>query len=80
MPRELVRDGLLFALAQRYKEDPSHFLHLSKQSMGSALTLEIVAELKNAGHIEEDMRGTIRFTRRGYTSFKDDPLPYAFRN
>ena len=56
MPRELVRDGLLFALAQRYKEDPSHFLHLSKQSMGSALTLEIVAELKNAGHIEEDLR------------------------
>ena len=29
MPRELVRDGLLFALAQRYKEDSSHFLRLS---------------------------------------------------
>jgi hypothetical protein len=54
MSRELVRDGLLFALAQRYKEDPSHFLYLSKQSMGSSLTLEIVAELRNAGHIEEE--------------------------
>ena len=50
------RDGLLFTLAQRYREDPSHFLHLSKQSMGSALTREIVAELRNAGHIEEDVR------------------------
>ena len=79
MPRELVRDGLLFALAQRYKEDPGALLALIKAKYGSALTCEIVAELRNAGHIEEDVRGTIRFTRRGYRSFKDEPLPYAFQ-
>ena len=42
MPRELIRDGLLFALAQRYKEDPSHFLRLSKQSMDIAISEQAV--------------------------------------
>ena len=41
----LVRDGLLFALAQRYREDPSHFLSLSKQTINSVLTREILAQL-----------------------------------
>jgi hypothetical protein len=81
MQRELVRDGLLFALAQGYREDPSHFLKLSKQTIDSALTSEILTQLRNEGHIEEEeMRGTIRFTLRGYRAFQNDPLPYSFRN
>jgi predicted transcriptional regulator len=80
MQRELVRDGLLFALARRYQEDPSHFLTLSKQSINSALTREIVAELRTEGHIEEEVRGTIRLTSRGYRVFQNDPLPYSFRD
>jgi hypothetical protein len=80
MQRELVRDGLLFALAECYREDPSHFLNLSKEALDSALTRVIVAELCNEGHIEEEVRGTIRFTARGYRAFQNDPLPYTFRN
>jgi len=80
MQRELVRDGLLFALAQSYQEDPSHFLSLSKQTINSVLTREIVAELRNEGHIEEEVRGTIRLTSRGYRAFQNAPLPYSFRN
>jgi predicted transcriptional regulator len=80
MERELVRDGLLFALAQCYREDPSHFLRLSTQTINSVLTREIVAELRNEGHIEEEVRGTLRLTPRGYRAFRNDPLPYSFRN
>ncbi len=68
MQRDLVRDGLRFKLAQRYREDPAHFLSLSKQSVDSPLAREIVAELRNEGHVEEEVRGTIRFTPRGYDS------------
>jgi hypothetical protein len=52
MKRDLVRDGLRFKLAQRYREDPTHFLSLSKQSVDSSLAREIVAEL--------GMKGTLR--------------------
>ena len=80
MKRDLVRDGLRFKLAQRYREDPTHFLSLLKQSVDSALAREIVAELRNEGHVEEEVRGTIRLTPRGYRAFQNDPPPYSYRN
>jgi|GEM_PF-1139740 len=79
MKRDPVRDGLRFKLAQRYREDPRHFLSLSKQTVDSALAREIVAELRNEGHVEEDVRGTIRLTPRGYRAFQNDPPPYSYR-
>jgi hypothetical protein len=80
MHRDLVRDGLRFKLAQRYREDPRRFLSLSKQTVDSALAREIVAELRNQGHVEEEVRGTIRLTPRGYRAFQDDPPPYSYGN
>ena len=80
MKRDLVRDGLRFKLAPRYREDPTHFLSLSKQSVDSALAREIVAELRNEGHVEEEVRGTIRLTPRGYRAFQNDPSPYSYRS
>jgi hypothetical protein len=80
MQRELIRDGLLAALAQRYQEDPSQFLTLSKQTVDSALAREVVAELRNEGYVEEEVRGVIRLTPRGYRAYKNDPLPYSYRN
>ena len=41
---------------------------------------EILAELRNAGHVEEDARGTIRLTPRGYRAFQNDPPPYSYEN
>lgn len=78
MQRDLVRDGLRFKLAQRYEENPAHFLSLSKQAVDSALAREIVAELRNEGHVEEDVRGTIRLTRRGYRAFQNETPPYSY--
>jgi predicted transcriptional regulator len=80
MQRHLVRDGLRFKLAQRYQENPRHFLSLSKQAVDSALAREIVAELRNEGHVEEEVRGTIRLTPRGYRAFQNGPPPYSYRN
>ncbi len=45
----------------------------------SALAREIVAELRNEGHVEVDVRGTIRLTPRGYRAFQNDPPPYSYR-
>jgi hypothetical protein len=80
MERDLVRDGLRFKLAQRYQENPSRFLSLSKQGVDSALGRQIVAELRNEGHVEEEMRGMIRLTPRGYRAFQNDPPPYSYRS
>jgi len=80
MPRDLVRDGLRFKLAQRYQENPTHFLSLSKQAIDSPMAREILAELRNAGHVEEDVRGTIRLTPRGYRAFQNDPPLYSYEN
>ena len=80
MKRDLVRDGLRFTLAQQYRKDPMHFLSLSKQSVDSAQAREMVAELRNEGHMEEEVRGTIRLTPRGYRAFQNDPPPYAYRS
>ena len=77
---ELIRDGLLLALSQRYRDDPSQFLILSRQSLDSALMRGVVADLRNEGQIEEQMRGVIRLTPRGYRKFRNDPLPYSLKN
>ena len=80
MQRDLFRDGLRFNLAQQYREDPRRFVSLSKEATDSAFARETVADLRNEGHVEEDVRGTIRLTRRGYRAFQEDPSPYSYGN
>ncbi len=41
---------------------------------------EVVAELRNEGYVEEQVRGVIRLTPRGYRAYKNQSLPYAYRN
>jgi hypothetical protein len=80
MQRELIREGLLFTLAAAYEEDPAQFVSLSKQTMDSSLAREVVAELRNDGHVEEQVRGVIRLTRSGYDLHKNKPLPYTYKS
>jgi hypothetical protein len=77
MQRNLVRDGLRFKLAQRYEENPRSFLSLSKQTVDSAFAREMVAELRNEGHVEEDVRGMIRLTPPAVTC-QNDPRPCSY--
>jgi hypothetical protein len=78
MHRELIRDVLLVKLANSYEIDPSRFVTLSKQTMDSSFAREVVAELRNLGYLEEQVRGIVRLTRRGYEVYGNDPLPYAY--
>jgi len=80
MHRDLFLDGLRFKLAEQYRENPTGFLSLSKEAIDYVLGREMVAELRNEGHVEEEVRGTIRLTPRGYRAFQNDPPPYSYRN
>ena len=80
MHRELTREGLLVTLAGRYEEDPAQFVTLSKQTVDSSRSREAVAELRNEGYVEEQVRGVIRLTPRGYRAYRNEPLPHAYKN
>ena len=69
MQRELIREGLLFTLAASYEEDPHEFVTLSRQTVDSSLAREVVAELRNEGYVEEQVRGVIRLTLRGSSRY-----------
>jgi predicted transcriptional regulator len=70
MQSELIREGLLVTLAKTYEEDPSEFVTLPKQTVDSSIAREAVAELRNEGYVEEQIRGVIRLTHRGYQVYK----------
>jgi len=70
-----IQDGLLVTLVFRYEEDPHQFLTLSRQTLDSSSTRMAVAELRNEGLVEEDLRGVIRLTARGYKKYKNQDGP-----
>lgn len=63
-------DGLIFDLAERYEENPGQFVHLPQPTLDSAVARQMVAELRNEGYVEEEVRGVVRLTPRGYQLFK----------
>jgi Mn-dependent DtxR family transcriptional regulator len=71
-----VQDGLLVTLVLCYEEDPHQFVTLSRQTLDSSSARVAVAELRNEGFLEEQVRGVIRLTARGYKKYKTT-LPYA---
>jgi predicted transcriptional regulator len=70
-----IRDGLLAALTECYEADTAHFVSLSKQVVDSSSAREVIADLRNEGYVEEQERGVIRFTRRGYESLRERANP-----
>ncbi len=70
MPADAVRKGLLLALAEHYERDPREFWQISSNDLASAFIREMVAELRNEGYLEEEVRGVIRFTSRGYRAYR----------
>ena len=63
-------DELIDRLAERYEEDPSEFVHLSEGTVASSMARLTVSELRNEGLVEEEVRGVIRLTARGYKEYK----------
>jgi Mn-dependent DtxR family transcriptional regulator len=78
MPVQDIRDGLLVALVLRYEQDRDQFVTLSKHSVDSSSTRLAIAELRNDGLLEEQVRGVIRLTAPGYKKYKKAALPYAY--
>ena len=66
-----IRDGLLATLTECYEADTAHFVNLPKQILDSSSAREVIADLRNEGYVEEQERGVIRFTRRGYESLRE---------
>ena len=71
-----IQDGLLVTLVLGYEEDPHQFVTLSRQTLDSSSARVAVAELRNEGLLEEQVRGVIRLTIRGYKKY-GTTLPYA---
>lgn len=70
MPNRAIPENLLFTLAEHYEKDPGEFCRVSKDDLASSLVRQTMAELRNEGYLEEEVRGVIRFTRRGYQAYR----------
>jgi hypothetical protein len=63
-------EGLIVDLAERYEENPGQFVQLPQPTIDSAAARQMVAELRNEGYVEEEIRGVVRLTPRGYQLYK----------
>jgi Mn-dependent DtxR family transcriptional regulator len=79
MSCQSIEDGFLVTLVLRYEEDPHQFVTLSRQTLDSSSARVAIAELRNEGLLEEQVRGVIRLTTRGYKKYKTTPA-YARAN
>jgi len=61
-----IQSELLAMLAQNYEQSPCDFVTLPKQTVDSSDARVALAELRNEGYIEEQQRGIVRLTVRGY--------------
>jgi hypothetical protein len=77
MPKRNKWDGLLSVLVLRYEQDHDQFVILSKNTVDSSSARFAIAELRNDGLLEEQVRGVVRLTAPGYEKYKDTPFPYA---
>ena len=72
---ESIQNELLVTLGHFYEQDPHHFMRLPKQTVDSGVARVALAELRNAGYVEEQVRGEVRLTPMGYKVYKNKPLP-----
>jgi hypothetical protein len=70
MYQEMVQNELLVTLAHCYEEDPDQFVTLPKLILDDSLARLAMAELRNDGYLEEQMRGVVRLTPLGYEKFR----------
>lgn len=70
MLQAIVGSDFLGTLAHSYEEDPRQFVSLPKLVLDSSTARMAVAELRNEGYVEEQVRGVVRLTARGYKAYK----------
>jgi hypothetical protein len=77
MQQASIQTELFVTLAQHYEQDPREFVRLPQQTVDSSFARVAVAELRNEGYVEEQVRGVVRLTLRGYNVYKRTPSPAA---
>jgi hypothetical protein len=77
MQEQSIQTELFVTLAQHYEHDPREFVRLPQQTVDSSVARVAVAELRNEGYVEEQVRGVVRLTLRGYNLYKNKPRPAA---
>lgn len=70
MLEKAFSDDLIHRLAESYEEDPSEFVHLPQPTVACSAARQTLSELRNEGYVEEEVRGVIRLTPRGYKEYK----------
>jgi hypothetical protein len=70
MHQETVQNELLVTLAHSYEEDPAQFVTVPKPVLDSSLARLAMAELRNDGYLEEQVRGVVRLTALGYEKLR----------
>ena len=61
-----METDLLTVLAANYERNPFGYITLPKQTVDCSEARVIVADMRNQGYIDEQMRGVVRLTARGY--------------
>jgi hypothetical protein len=77
MSEQEIREELLLLLVSRYELQRDQYLTLSKQTVDCSSARWAIAELRNEGLVEEQVRGVIRLTALGYMKYRSAPLSYA---
>jgi hypothetical protein len=72
-----IQTELFVTLVEHYEQDPGEFVRLPQQTVDSSFARVAVAELRNQGYVEEQIRGVVRLTLRGYREYKGKSNPAA---
>lgn len=65
-----IENELLLTLAEGFERDSRGFVTLSKETMDCSDARILVADLRNRGYVDEQVRGVVRLTLRGYELFR----------
>lgn len=76
MSEQEIRNELLLMLVFRYEQQRDQYLTLSKQTVDCSSARLAIAELRNEGLVEEQVRGVVRLTALGYMKYRSAPLSY----
>ena len=77
MSEQEIRNELFLALVLRYEQQRDQYVRLSQETIDCSSARFAIAELRNEGLVEEQVRGVIRLTALGYRKYKSAPLAYA---
>jgi len=77
MSEQEIRNELLLLLVIRYEQQRDQYMTLSKQTIDCSSARWAIAELRNEGLVEEQVRGVIRLTALGYMKYRSATFSYA---